>query len=433
MSQLSPVKPENSQHREMLTGTNLKFTKAHNVRIVLDAIRVFGPISRRDIARRSELTAQTVSNITRKLIEAGMVVEAEPLQEGRGAPSRPLRLDADGAFSVGLDLDKDHLTAVLVDFTGSVRQRIARELDFPLPDEAIELMETTVRALLEKEGIDDERLWGIGVGLPGPLASSDGDQVSNLVNPKEFPGWSNVPIVEILEERLRLPVYLENNATAAAVGERWYGDGQFIRTFFYLFFGAGLGGGFIANGQPLEGSSGNAGEVGYFPIPEAFDGSLDVQQNYIGIHFSLPRLYRRLSSDTITVSRPSDLEVLLEQGNETLIEWMDRAIQLLLPLVLAVEYILDPDVVFFGGRLPDSIIRKIIAGLLERIPGMRIEGKRSHPQLLLATAGKDAAALGVATMPFYASFAPVPWLLMKQRGDNEKARLMPSFSGLLHS
>ncbi|WP_243663377.1 ROK family protein [Rhodothermus marinus] len=105
------------------------------------------------------------------------------------------------------------------------------------------------------------------MGIPGPLDVSEDGHVTNVANPKAFPGWHRVPVVEILERRLELPVFLENNATAAAIGERWYGAGQHIATFFYVFFSEGLGGGIIFNGQPYDGHTGNAGELGYCYLP----------------------------------------------------------------------------------------------------------------------------------------------------------------------
>jgi predicted NBD/HSP70 family sugar kinase len=362
-----------------------------------------------------------------------MIVEADRLQEGRGAPTRLLKLKPDGAFSIGLDLDKDHLTGVLVDFTGKVRQSISCELHFPLPEEAIDLMEATAKDLLEREGIDRERLWGVGMGLPGPLGSTDENHVTNVVNPTEFPGWSNVPVGEILEERLALPVYLENNATAAAVGERWYGEGRHIGTFFYIYFGAGLGGGLIINGQPFEGSTGNAGELGYFPMTSALNGTANVQQSHTGMHFNLPRLYQRLTEQGTPVDGPADLQPLFEQQNETLLAWLDEGATHLKPLLLAIEYLIDPEAIFFGGRLPDAIIRSLMDRLEAMLPALRVEGKTQHPQLHCATAGSDAAALGVATLPLYTSFAPAPRLLMKQGNSDGKTHLLPTHRNTLLS
>ena len=134
----------------MLTGTNLQQANSYNIRIVLETVRLHGPLSRIEISRRTRLTAQTVTNITKKLLAAGLIVEAERLQEGRGAPSILLRLNPDAAFSVGLDFDKDHLTGVLVDLSGRIRQRENLDLDFPSPEEAMSLMTRTVNRLIER-------------------------------------------------------------------------------------------------------------------------------------------------------------------------------------------------------------------------------------------------------------------------------------------
>jgi predicted NBD/HSP70 family sugar kinase len=402
----------------MLTGTNLKYTKAYNSRIVLEMIRLFGPVSRIEVARRTGLTAQTIFNITKELLQAGLIQEAERLQEGRGAPATLMKLNPDGAFSIGLDLDKDHLTGVLVDFAGSMRQRISCELNFPSPAEAMDLLEETALKLIQQEGITRERILGVGVGLPGPIGVSEGSFVTNLVNPKAFPGWTNVPVVDILGKRLDLPIFLENNATAAAAGERWYGAGQHISTFFYIFFGAGLGGGLVINGHPFEGHTGNAGELGYYPTNSEPDETAVFQRPHLGVYFNLPRLYRLLEEQGTPASRASDLEVLSEQRNETLWAWLDTGAAQLAPLILAIEYLIDPEAIFFGGRLPDVLIRALLERLEAILPALRIEGKSGYPRLLRATAGSDAAALGVATLPLYTSFAPAPRVLLKRSGDS---------------
>lgn len=402
----------------MLIGTNLEYAKAYNVRIVLETIRLYGPVSRADIARRTELTAQTITNIVRRLIGAGLVYETEKQRDGRGAPSTLLVLNPEGAFSIGLDLDKDHLTGILVDFTGNVRQRMHYELNFPSPDEAMDLLERTARALIKREGISERLISGVGVGLPGPLDIKKDKLVTNVANPSAFPGWNDVPVADILNQRLELTVFLEKNATAAAIGERWYGEGRHINTFFYVFFGAGLGGGLIMNGQPFDGHTGNAGELGFFPTTEVEEQVQPFTRPHLGIYFNLPRLYRLLQKSGTPVSRPDDLQVLFEQNNECLLAWLDTAARHLAPLILAIDYLIDPQAIFFGGRLPAPIIKALMKRLEEILPTIRVQSKATLPLLLYATSGADAAALGVATLPMYTMFAPVPGLLMKRSGKS---------------
>jgi predicted NBD/HSP70 family sugar kinase len=414
----------------MLTGSNLIHTKEFNLRIVHETIRLHGPISRAEVARHTELTGQTVSNLVRELVARGLVHEGERRHERRGAPSVALTLNPDGAWSMGLDLDRDHLTGVLVDLAGTVRQRIAVALDFPTPAEAVDLMVDVAERLLSAEGIDREVVSGIGVGIPGPMHKAPGDRDYHA-SPKAFPGWTDVPIAELLRERLGLPVILENNATAAAVGERWYGAGQHLGTFFYVYFGSGLGGGLVMQGRPYEGHTGNAGEIGYLPTVLAGGGAgarvADGEDPpHVGLHFNLPRLYAALREDGAGVRGLDDLAVLLDAGHPRLMRWIEDGADHLTGLVLAVEYLLDPEAIFFGGRLPHRVLEALMQRVATQLPARRIGGKVTAPPHLLATAGVDAAALGVATLPIYELFAPATQVLLKPRRTGAKPARKPA-------
>jgi predicted NBD/HSP70 family sugar kinase len=399
----------------MLTGTNLVYTKQYNLRIVHEVIRLFGPISRADIARHTALTGQTISNLVKELLSLDLIRERKQRREGRGAPSTALAINPDGAYSIGLDFNRDHLTGVLVDLAGVVRQRAHVEIELPAPTRALDLMVEMVETLIERQRLARSSVWGVGIGIPGPMYHAENGN-GYVVNPTAFPGWNNIPLANWLHERLGLPVFLENNATAAAVGEHWYGAGQQITSFFYVFFGSGLGGGLVMNGRPYEGFTGNSGEIGYFPISTAGEddcGSGDT--SHVGLHFNLPHLYETLRHAGAEARTTADLDRLLAEGFPALMSWMDVAADHLTGLALAVEYLLDPEAIFFGGRLGDAVI----AGLMERVarllPARRIGGQVTTPRHLLATAGADSAALGVATLPIYAFFSPAPQVLLKQK------------------
>jgi predicted NBD/HSP70 family sugar kinase len=404
----------------MLTGTNLQYANNYNIRIVLETIRLQGPLSRIQISRRTNLTAQTVTNIVKKLLNAGMIYESDRLNDGRGAPSIMLQIKENAAYSIGLDFDKDHLTGVLVNFLGKTRQRISMELDFPAPDLVMNLMAEMTEKMIEMEGISRDRIWGVGVCFPGPMVVSDDSVHMNAVNPVFFPGWQKVPVVKILEEKISFPVYLENNASAAAIGERWYGAGKHVGTFFYIFFGAGLGGGLVINGQLYPGYSGNAGELGYMPTTNMLESNPEMGHPHLGMYFSLPLLYKKLQEAGFEAKTPKDLVFLHQDGNELLADWIDTGCNQLAPLVLAIEYLIDPEVIFFGGRLPDELLNEVLNKLNNLLPTMRLEKKLTYPEIRRAAAGLDAAALGVAILPLYASFAPIPKVLMKKNMSDEQ-------------
>ena len=401
----------------MLTGTNLVYTKKYNLRIVHEVIRVHGPLSRADVARHTQLSVQTVSNLVRELLELRLVREGGRKSEGRGAPSTELTINPDGAYAVGLDLDRDHLTGVLVDLAGQVRHRMHLEVETPSPREVLDLMCEMVETMASKQGLRVDDLAGLGVGVPGPM-HRDEQGTGYLVNPKAFPGWQDIPLASWLRDRLDTPVYLENNALAAALGERWYGGGRQMGTFFYIYFGSGLGGGLIMNGQPYEGFTGNAGEIGYLPTVlsrHAASPAPTEDAPHVGVHFNMPRLYERLRRDGTDVRTLEDLDRLVAKGHPGMLEWMDDASDHLTALVLAIEYVLDPEAICFGGRLSDRIVGGLMDRVARLLPERRPRGKVSVPRHFLATAGVDAGALGVATLPIYEIFAPAPRVLLKRR------------------
>ena len=256
---------------------------------------------------------------------------------------------------------------------------------------------------------------GVGIGIPGPMYQAD-DGAGYVVNPRSLPGWHRIPLARWLRERLALPVLLENNATAAALGERWYGAGRQTNDFFYLFFGSGLGGAVILKGRPYEGFTGNAGELGYLPTTltgdPVGDGSDD--RPHAGTHFNLPRLFETLRAGGADVHTADDLDTLLAGGHPGMLAWMDTAADHLTGLLLAVEYLIDPEAIVFGGRLPTRILQGLMDRVARQLPGRRVAEKVAAPRLLLATAGGDSAALGVATLPIYEIFAPAPQVLLKQ-------------------
>ncbi|MER3482798.1 MAG: sugar kinase, partial [Meiothermus sp.] len=131
----------------MLSGTNLEYTRFYNQRVVLEAIRLHEPVSRAEIARRTGLTNQTVSNIVGELLGRGVVQVGSKRMGRRGQPALEISLNPQGAFSIGLHLDRDHLAGVLMDLKGTVHRQVSYEAQMPSPAKALKLMQKAVLEL----------------------------------------------------------------------------------------------------------------------------------------------------------------------------------------------------------------------------------------------------------------------------------------------
>jgi len=250
--------------------------KQMNQRLVLQLIQGSGPISRRDITRRTGLSAASVSGITNTLIESGLVYEIGEAEElGRaGRRAVLLRLNPSAGLVIGVKLGVYSISCVITDLDANVLHSTehifgsSNETTTPYnPDITIQITIDTIDSLLSKADIDPRHLLGIGIGINGTV---DPDTGVALFAP-HF-GWHNVPIAEPLAKRFDIPIFLENDARALTIAEQWFGAGREVNHFAAAVIGYGIGAGIVTNKQIYRGSSGGAGEFGHIILQK--DGPL---------------------------------------------------------------------------------------------------------------------------------------------------------------
>ena len=171
-----------------LRGTNQEFGRPYNRRIVLESIRLHGPIARGEIARRVGLTVQTVSTIVRELEEQGYVLSLREEPQGRGLPPATLRINPEGGYAVGIHVTPIGINAALINLSGDVIESTHREAPNATPDHAFDLIGAMV---LELTGLRaGGRVLGIGLALPGPF----GVESMSFVGPTTMTGWKDVAL-----------------------------------------------------------------------------------------------------------------------------------------------------------------------------------------------------------------------------------------------
>ncbi|MFF2201854.1 ROK family protein [Streptomyces sp. NPDC058145] len=264
-------------------GANLFAVRSHNTALVLDLLRGAGTagISRLELAERTGLTPQAVSKITARLREAGFAAEAGRRASTGGKPRTVLRLVPEAGHAVGVHLDRDELRAVLVDLDGAVVGERGAALDLGggaravlgvVAGEVSGLVGEVLGGHGASGGLSGGlagvgSLLGVGVALPGPLDHARG--VLHRVT--GFPEWDGFPLRDALVERLGVPVVVDKDTNAAALGlsvgvcggagaGREGGEGG---SFAYLHLGTGLGAGLVIGGNVHRGVRTGAGEFGH--------------------------------------------------------------------------------------------------------------------------------------------------------------------------
>jgi glucokinase-like ROK family protein len=238
------------------------WVRRKNRAIILETLRTSRTLSRAGLADATRLNPSTVSSIISELINENLVRETVLIQPAIGRPGRLVELNPLGGCSVGVEINVDYVMVILTDFTANILLRARRELR-PADSQALALdrVERLIMQALVEGQSSGLRPLGIGVGLPGLVSFPKGELklAPNL-------HWKNVPLQELWAEKFTLPVYVENEANVAALGEFYFGDAQGVENFVYLSAGIGLGGGVLINGKLFRGSSGYASEVGHMTI-----------------------------------------------------------------------------------------------------------------------------------------------------------------------
>ena len=252
-------------------GSNLPRVGDFNQTVVLNLIRQAADgVSRVELASRTGLSAQTVSNIVRRLTSAGLIAEAGKVSArsrdataGPGKPRTLLKLQRQGRLAVGVQIDPAMVSIAIVDLMGEV----VRTVDLPLhgndePGAVLDSVAQAVGMLVDEVRTGAEQILGLGVATPGPIDVVHGV----MVKPPLMPRWANTGVRDALALRTGLQVVFDSDANAIAVAEGWTSGAPSTASFAVVYLGTGVGGGVVLNGEVLRGESGNGSDIAHLSV-----------------------------------------------------------------------------------------------------------------------------------------------------------------------
>lgn len=410
----------------MLKGASFPVIAAFNETLVLESIRRSRTgLSRVEVSRETSLSAQTVSNVSRRLLERGLIREAGSRRvQGPGKPPTILRLEASGAFAVGVHLDPSVITCVLLNLRGSVVREIRRH-----PPESGDASETLAQVadaigeLIRASGVSMSRVAGIGVAAPGPIDASAGV----LVRPRLAPGWADFHLRDDLQAKLGLPVTLTKDVTAAVLAEDWTNPTDARSNYAFLYWGTGIGVGLVLDGDVHAGATQNAGDVGHTIVDP--DGPVCVCGRR-GCFGEVVRPYRMVveALERDAIPRPEnlsgpvlpDVPLSLEtidqlfhtlgehaaRGDRAALGVVDHAARSTALFVSNLAALLDLDRVVFGGPSWAPVRDRMLEVLPDELAAATAESI-AHPVALATSAvGDDVAAVGAACLVLERTFSP---------------------------
>jgi N-acetylglucosamine repressor len=371
-----------------------------NSNLLIELVRESRPISRAELARRSGLSAPTVSTIVGHLLERGILVEVAIAPANGGRPPVLLDINASGGYVVGIKLRGDGLTTVVCDLDAHVVATLGTSASLVNdPEAAIAAIEQETRRALRSAGVPRSKVLGVGVGLSGVIDSREGVcKFSHLLQ------WRDVELVKPLRRSLRLPVWIDNDMNALAVAEKWTGDGLAYRDFVTLSVGRGIGLGIVINRAPYRGATGSSGELGHMIVepggPRCECGRFGCLESLVGEDALRRRVGERHGRE---ITREELIE-FAETNDEATIEVLEAAGRKLGLAVANMVTLLNPQLLIIcgeGTQLGAPYLDPVVTAVREQTfadQGRQVEVK-------IQSWGDDAWAVGAATLVLRESFS----------------------------
>ena len=339
-------------------GSQSSLRSANEAR-VLESLRLGGDLTQAELSRRTALAPSTVSNIVRDLADAGVVAVQD---EHGGRRGRLVRLEAQGRLLLGVEFGQSHLSVALA----SLSQQVIAETSVRMPlghEHATGLTRAVslVDNLLDRSGLARDRIVAGGMALPAPI-----DLAGRIVGSRSvLPGWAEIDLVEAAEKAFKVPVLVDNDANAGALGEHLWGAGRGHDNFAYLKLAHGIGAGLILNGRLFRGENGVSGEIGHTTVDErgvfcrcGNRGCLETIATTPRILAMLSPTHPRLSSieDVVAAARAGDA------GCERALGDTGRAVGI---AVANLCNIVNPGTIVIGGEL--ALAGELIIGPMRAI------------------------------------------------------------------
>jgi predicted NBD/HSP70 family sugar kinase len=263
-----------------LTG-NRELIRAINRSHILNTIKAHGPIGRAEIARQTSLSPATVTSIAAELISQNLVLEKEIGDSSGGRRPILLVINPQGGYVVGIKLTEDHAVFALTDLDATVIAKSVMPLTHHQPDLVVDDLAKMVIEFIQDHDIAKKQLLGVGVGLSGIVDAERG-----VLRQSPIYGWKDLPLQNMLQRKLRIPTYIENDVNTLTLTEKWFGHGLQVDNFLIVTIGRGVGMGIVVNGQFYHGQMGGAGEFGHTVIePEGVScacGKRGCLEAYVG-------------------------------------------------------------------------------------------------------------------------------------------------------
>ena len=360
-------------------GSNIVLVKQHNRTLIMNHIIQEDAISRADLSRITGLSKGGITQIINDLLKLELITETRSPKGNPGRIPHLLELNTEKCFTIAVDLTRNNCVVSLVDLKGKIRKKV--KYGFTLADTPYSILNAVCISICEiVDSMKTKTILGIGLVSPGPVNKEKGV----IQNPHNFPGWSNIPIRDIIHKKIGIHVFLENVANAYGIAEKYYGQGRKYRNFISIIVDEGIGSAIVIDRQVFRGNRGYSNEFGHISIDrEGFKctcGNIGCVEMYA----ALPKIIKQLENaldigarsvffEEIRKSRHITWDDILEglrRNDDLSIKLLQKEGELIGNALVSAINLLEPQAVFLGSQIAragDFILEPLIAYVKDKI------------------------------------------------------------------
>ncbi len=362
-----------------------------------------GQTSRAELIQYSQLSGTTVSSLVNTLINVGFVHETGVGKSIGGRKPIKLEIHPDFRYAIGVDIGSSHLTVIMINLQGKLVAR--KSIPYDVINQAHKTLETVmemIQQLLDGSHLSIPDLAGIGVSVPAPLEGERQDEILTYY----MPAWDGIKILDELKAIGNTAFYLENDANAGAIAEKWWGVGKKYSSFAFIKLGIGVGAGLIINDEIYRGYAGSAGEIGHTTIETAGRmcrcGNRGCMESYVGVNGILRDIAESRGDEGTKDLSIEQVVELAMQGDQICRLVLTNAAQYLGIAIANLINLVNPGIIVLNGVImqAESIIMPEVKNTVKSRT-LPLRGEKTP--LVASRLGNDVVAIGAATLVIHKS------------------------------
>lgn len=366
--------------------------KEINLSIVLDTILRRQPISRANISTMTGLNKGTVSSLVQELIERKLVFETGTGSSSGGRKPVLLQFADHAGFAIGVDLGVNYIHAVLTNLTGKIEQEFTINHYNESEQSVLQHLKDGIQTLIDAAPPSAYGIIGIGLGIPG-IVNSSGEILfaPNL-------GWHNMDLASLLRDHFQIPVYVDNEANAGAIGELQYGAGQGTANLVFISAGIGIGSGIILHNEIYKGNTGLSGEIGHLTIEATGKPCRCGNRGCWELYASEQALVSLVSESNPKENLSlEDIVQLAKQENAMILQSLTQVGRYLGIGIAGILNIFNPRKVIIGNRLT-KVSEWLLPPLLKEVRTRSLPHHLESVEIQFSNPGFQSTAMGSAHM-----------------------------------